>query len=312
MYNFDDLEFGYSEEGLAGRVELLREFVNVEFYFEDENNEQFYEVWLNALFPDLTTEYVFCLGGKDPVIKESKKENKSGNPRIFILDKDFDDLLEKHTKIEGIVRLNAYSIENYFINYRALSDVAISKFEGLRLHKIHAYHDEIKDRLDGIFTRYTKLAKLFYAVRKFRLKNIQTSKKRISELIFDKTVDGILPECIIEDYIRKIIIEANKQGNRLEDLNVINKELLLNFQPKIGCTPIGEDQLAPNCPGKHLFRLLCTLFDRVCGTKFENIASQMILISLIQNIPNFSNLFETVKFEISESIDRQSKVCMTI
>lgn len=305
MYKFEDMNFGYSEEGLIGRIELLRDFVDVEFYFEDERNEPFYEVWLNALFPDLVTEHVFCLGGKGPVLAEANKKNCSGRARIFILDKDFDDLLIKPISIEGVIRLNAYSIENYFLSREAISKVALGKFSGLRMHKIHAELQNIETAFENILSRYSTMAKLFYLVRKFGLKNIQTSKKKVNELIIDKTVEGILPASIIDDYVAVITTEAKKQNNRLQDSKLIESELALDFEPKKGCIQIGDHRLYPNFPGKHLFKMLCILFDRVCTTKFEDLPSQIILISLVQTTPGLPELFEPVKSAILQSIERQ-------
>lgn len=305
MYSFEQLGFGYSEEGLQGRVELLQDFVNVKFYFEDDSKENFYEFLVNQIFPELVTEHVFCLGGKGNVLAEARKEDNSGVPRIFLLDKDFDDLLTKYSDPEGVIRLRAYSIENYFLNINLLCKAAAAVCDDLRLSRIEANKNDILKNFNRIVVDYTPIAKLFYAVRKFNLINVKTTKRDYKDFIKDGDVDNIMPKEITLNFIDEIQRESLKQSNQLAKIANINQELASNFVPKKGCVAKGDEKLLPNFPGKHLFHFLCEVIDRLLGTKLQNIASSKLMIGMMSQGSTIAGLLAEVKSDIEDSISRQ-------
>src|SRR6476620_3681297 len=115
-----------TESYLFAESVFFEQFNKVEFFFEDEKREELYYVILRKLFPDVQFQKIFCLNGKDSVI-EKAETSKNKKKRIFIIDKDFDDLL-------GIVRhdlpnlfyLQKYSIENYYFEEEAIRMFIIS------------------------------------------------------------------------------------------------------------------------------------------------------------------------------------------
>lgn len=86
-----------SPDGLAALDIFYDEFNDVHFYVEDIDQENLYESILRKLFPEHTIARIFPLGGKPSVIAHLSQSNSTRG--IYILDKDFDDLLNK--KIRG-------------------------------------------------------------------------------------------------------------------------------------------------------------------------------------------------------------------
>lgn len=90
------------------------QFNDIFFYIEDENQENFFFCVLKKLFPDILLEKIFPLGGKKNVIEESKSYI-GDKTKIYIVDKDFDDILNKIEHGPNLFYLDRYSIENYLI-----------------------------------------------------------------------------------------------------------------------------------------------------------------------------------------------------
>lgn len=145
-------------------------FNEVNFYFEDQDQENLYEEIIKKLFPELNFFRVFPLHGKPSVIthaKQSKKNNDIKNP-IYIVDKDFDDLLGTIINDDRIFYLDRYCIENYLLDEDALIKVLIETYPKEK-------KDELKKNID-LPSFYAEsmgslrpLFKLFYSVQKLGL-----------------------------------------------------------------------------------------------------------------------------------------------
>ena len=70
------------------------QFNEISFFIEDEDQENFFFCILKNLFHDIQIDKIFPLNGKDNVINESN-ENIGNKKKVFIVDKDFDDILNK-------------------------------------------------------------------------------------------------------------------------------------------------------------------------------------------------------------------------
>ena len=88
------------------------QFNEIFFYIEDEDQENFYFCILKKLFPDVVFEKIFPLGGKNAVIEESEKY-LIDKKKVFIVDKDYDDILNRLVRNPNLFYLDRYSIENY-------------------------------------------------------------------------------------------------------------------------------------------------------------------------------------------------------
>lgn len=146
------------------------EFNEVNFYFEDQDQENLYEEIIKNLFPELKYSRVFPLHGKTSVLthaRQSKTDNNIKNP-IYIVDKDFDDLLGVMINDDRIFYLDRYCIENYLLDESALVKVLIETYP-------KAKKDEIKKKINlpqfyaASMDSLLPLFKLFYAVQKLGL-----------------------------------------------------------------------------------------------------------------------------------------------
>ena len=90
------------------------QFNDVSFYIEDEDQENFFFCVLKNLFSDIKIEKIFPLNGKDNVIRESTN-NLGNKKKVYIVDKDFDDILCRIKTNDNLFYLERYSIENHLI-----------------------------------------------------------------------------------------------------------------------------------------------------------------------------------------------------
>lgn len=106
---------------------LTSKIETVQFYFEDANKEYLYKTLLERAcgLPPMGWG-VYCLGSKTAILRESsvyENAGKQGPSRVFIVDKDFDDLHGKTESRASLYYWRSYSVENYLVNEDALVSV---------------------------------------------------------------------------------------------------------------------------------------------------------------------------------------------
>lgn len=116
-----------SADGRAALDVFYGEFNDVNFYVEDADQENLYETLLRKLFPSLRIARVFPLSGKKAVLQHAAApENQESNPRrIYVLDKDFDDLLGTNVADHRVIYLDRFCIENYLVEEAAVVEVVV-------------------------------------------------------------------------------------------------------------------------------------------------------------------------------------------
>lgn len=121
--------------GLQGQSVFYRQFNDINFYVEDENQEHFYHTVLSNLFPSVRLQKIFPLGGKLNVIEKARRG--LGDKRsVFIVDKDFDDILHKLIKLPNLFYLKEYSIENYLLESDAVFEFVIEEKPCIKINDI--------------------------------------------------------------------------------------------------------------------------------------------------------------------------------
>lgn len=115
-------EFGFPEipqSFLVNQDLFYDQFNDIDFYVEDQYQENLYFRILKRFFPDIKISKILPLGGKEFVIQEAV--NFIGNrKKVFIVDLDFDEILGLKIERENLFYLQAYSIENYLIEENAI------------------------------------------------------------------------------------------------------------------------------------------------------------------------------------------------
>ncbi len=111
---------------LYAQSAFFAQFNDVDFYVEDQSQKSLYTCILGRLFPKLTVDRIFPLGGKGPLLQHAAA-NKTSRKSIYILDKDFDDLLGTKSPLPRLVYLDRYCIENYVLEPDAIRRFIVSE-----------------------------------------------------------------------------------------------------------------------------------------------------------------------------------------
>lgn len=106
----------WPDRSLGAVVRLFSPVQDIEIYTEDKGDEKFYAKLISRLVgEDTRISRVFCLGGREAVIKSCRDYVGTG-PAIFIIDGDFDILQRKPPpNLPRLHRLDAYCIENLLL-----------------------------------------------------------------------------------------------------------------------------------------------------------------------------------------------------
>ena len=176
----------YSEAGRAARDIFWDIFNDVNFYVEDEDQENLYFEILGKLFPNIKISQIFPLGGKNAVIAHAVDPANAGNARksIYIVDKDFDDLLGNIFFQKNVFYLSLYCIENYLLEEPAVVQISVEcepKRKRVILEKEIGYIKFIKQSINSL----TPLFQLFFVVQKFNL-GIKNCDRKPEEFSVDK------------------------------------------------------------------------------------------------------------------------------
>lgn len=131
------------------------QFNDIYFYVEDKDREKFYLQVLKKLFPLINISKIFPLGGKELVINEAKKflGNKK---KVYILDLDFDEILNKKISSMNLFYLKRYSIENYLLEKESIKEliytenVNITDSKILKKFNINLFYKECKNILSEL------------------------------------------------------------------------------------------------------------------------------------------------------------------
>lgn len=215
-----------SSEGKAALDIFYSGFNDVNFYVEDEDQENLYYEILKRKFPDVKFEKIFPLGGKKNVISHAKDPQNSqiANKLIYILDKDFDDFLGIKVQDTRIFYLERYCIENYLIDEYAIANVILETHPKIKLNDILS-NIAMQDWEFNTVSHLTYLFVIFFCVQKLGLgiKNCDgkpeeyAKSPRIWEVDTDK----------IQGYLELVLASCSGMSMRKEFLD--NQELILRL-----------------------------------------------------------------------------------
>lgn len=124
----------YSEDALMNRMLFLSNANDINIVVEDTNHEYVYEnIFERMLGDEIKIESIFPMNGKSGVEKAYKKNGKyyKGKPTFYIVDGDFDILLEKNKIVDdNYFYLERYNIESYYIEKQS-----VEKFMSWKMKK---------------------------------------------------------------------------------------------------------------------------------------------------------------------------------
>lgn len=119
----------YSLDALQARDIFFEGIARVHFFVEDEHLENLYECLLERIFPRLDSFAVFALAGKDNVLRHARSNDANEHKalRIYILDKDFDDVLGKIFVRDDVFYLDDYNIEMSLLDEVSLLRICVEE-----------------------------------------------------------------------------------------------------------------------------------------------------------------------------------------
>jgi Protein of unknown function (DUF4435) len=164
----------FNENYRYAQSAFFEQFNDVDFFVEDEESENFYFLIFSKLFPNVRLENVHPLCGKANAIEHSKR-NSSPRKSVYLLDKDFDDLLGILHKQQNVFYLEKYCIENYLMEEEALIGLIIGAKIKLKPRDVRA-NLRFQSELDEIIGELSNLYALFFLVQKHRIQAPNTSQ----------------------------------------------------------------------------------------------------------------------------------------
>lgn len=156
-----------SDSFLAGQDLLYAQFNEVEFYVEDTDQEHLYFNIFKSLFRNLKFEKIFPLNGKKNVT-DAAKINLLNKKKIFLVDLDFDLILEKKEFLPNLFYLKKYSIENYLFSKHALFEIIRTKDPKLKDSDIEQLFDS-SSMLEKIANSLIELCCSFILIQKHEM-----------------------------------------------------------------------------------------------------------------------------------------------
>jgi hypothetical protein len=116
-----------SQSGKAALDVFYADFNDVNFYVEDEEQENLYCEILRKLFKGIRITRIFPLGGKTAVFEHAASEANQGITayKAYIVDRDFDQLLEKEFQHPSVFYLDRFCIENHLLESEAVVEMVI-------------------------------------------------------------------------------------------------------------------------------------------------------------------------------------------
>lgn len=242
----------YSEAGTDVLDAFYQDYVAAIFFFEDEHHEAVYERLLLRLMPKIRSFQVVCLGGKTKLIAKAKEDRPAGAKWLFVLDKDYDDLLGQVFVHNDVYYLRAFSIENYFVDLRGFISLAVEMdSRNLTVRKAveqcagyQAYYLRLVEILE-------RIARIFVVARRYKVQ-IQTTKIPTDDLLAGAEADDLLPTNEwYEGFLERFLGALPKNAEWLAQNEMLQAELDRAFakDSRVTFPPVPT---ADHLCGKHL------------------------------------------------------------
>lgn len=214
----------WSTDALAARDVFFEPYNDVNFYVEDEEQENLYHLVLSKLFPAIRITQIFPLKGKSNILVHVK--DPANLPRasqsIYILDKDFDDLLGTAVKQNNIFYLPKFCIENFLIEENAFIEVVVEaqprkKRETIQSKlKFPTFMQETVESLNLLFRLFFVVQALDLGIRNCRSAPGLFSQKGAPHIIDSDSVEKYRIE-VLEKAMQLGKVKSEKEFAKLLD-----------------------------------------------------------------------------------------------
>jgi hypothetical protein len=218
-----------SPDGQAALDIFYLDFNDVNFYVEDSEQENLYEVILRKFFPAIRISRIFPLGGKEAVLQHAAdiQNHTIAIKKIYLLDKDFDDLLNNIKIDERIVYLDRYCIENYFIEEDAVVEVVIETHPKVRRDAVRSQL-KVSVILEECAKSLLPLFSMFLYVQRFNL-GLKNCDSKPEEYCHPKQLWVVRSE-LINQYLESIKLAARHLGIEPPLIDIATDERLSDLR----------------------------------------------------------------------------------
>jgi hypothetical protein len=276
----------YTEQGKDALDLFLGDGIAILFYFEDSKSEAIYERLVRRLFPLARRFQTICLGGKEKVIAKARQDRDMPAQYIFIVDKDYDDLLGQLEDAPDLFYWDRCTLENYLLSPIPIQDICVEEDpERLTDQLVRDELGDFEEFRDRLFQRYTEVTRLFIVARRFRVIGIETTKMDVDELLDGSDEDYPLPtEEWITNYTMKLQEATHGDNEWLDDNEALTLQKERAFEPHPGHHLLNAS-IEAHLNGKHLFYCLLRFIGRRLGFQLEDMDSIKLYARLIAKIP---------------------------
>jgi len=210
----------FSNEYQFARSVFFHQFNDVDFYVEDEEQENFYLCILRKLFPHVRLENIYPLRGKQNLIKHAATAQPN-RKSVYLLDKDFDDLLGRLHKQVNVFYLEKYCIENFLLEEKALVKFVID--EKPRLKAVAVKRDlQFQSTWDEIVRQLSKPFALFYIAQKHNIIALRHTSHR-PDFFCSPGDKCCVDEQIVSDYAKQVKRKAADQRLCIDVIDELNR-----------------------------------------------------------------------------------------
>jgi hypothetical protein len=165
----------YSEDGKTAIPAVAGTAYDLFVFFEDTGAEDLYEGILEKLGVNLTEVRVVCLSGKSSLLAHREQTDPLLRRKIlYVVDKDFDDLLGELQRFKDVYYLERYSIENYLLEDTALLELANE--ERPKWRRTNEGRINLPQFVAAILPTMSNLAGLYLIAQEFNLPISNTSE----------------------------------------------------------------------------------------------------------------------------------------
>jgi hypothetical protein len=225
-------DLAYPVRSIEGRAALdifYIDFNDVNFYVEDEDQENLYFEIFKKYFPEVRFSKIFPLGGKKAVLAHAADQNnKKVSPKsIYLVDKDFDDILEEIVSDDRVFYLEKYCIENYIFDSDAAVSVVVETHPKKKFFEVNE-DLRIEDFRINAMQSLAPLFLQFYCVQELGLGIVNCDSK--PEEFSLQSFTWILDEGKVNSYEDKVrrVCEKLRKADELAELIEEMSPLFLN------------------------------------------------------------------------------------
>lgn len=233
----------YSADGMSALDIFYSEFNDINFFVEDAEQENLYEVIVRKILPDLKIYRIFPQGGK-PAVKIHSENNSAAN-NVYLLDKDFDDVLGKTSSTDPrVLYLDRFCIENYLLDESAIIEFVIECKPKFKRNLVQTRLD-LDNYLKELLSNLKPLFECYFLIQKNSLEIVNCD---------------LAPEHFSISKQRLYCICATKVNRYIANaINTANDPLAKDEFRKIhtcGIFDLGSQEIHSIISGKYLLKLV--------------------------------------------------------